>query len=301
MKIGYIGLGKMGQNMVYNLLDHNHEVVAYNRSLEPVKEVEQAGAEGAYSYEELVNTLRNLERKIIWIMVPAGDPVDAVLEDITPLLNEGDIVIDGGNSRFTSSMERHTQLKEKGIHFIDVGVSGGPSGARHGACMMAGGEKEIYDVLAPLLADLCVENGYGYVGEGGAGHFVKMVHNGIEYGMMQAIAEGFDVIRQSDFSSDLEEVAKVYNNGSVIESRLIRWLKDGYKEFGPDLESVSGAAEESGEGRWTVEWAKDKGMSVDVIEDALDARLRSQEQPNYQGKIITLLRHQFGGHSLNGQ
>lgn len=299
LQIGYVGLGKMGLNMTKNALDHGHQVVATDINEEAVRKAEDHGATAAESVEQVVDKL-NSETKIVWMMVPHGEPVDQTVTKLKDLLDEGDIVIDGGNSYHENSQRRSGELAEHNIHFFDIGVSGGPSGARNGACMMAGGPESQWNKIEPLIRDLCVEDGYGYFGATPNGHFVKMVHNGIEYGMMQAIAEGFDVMKKSENQIDLEKTAQVYNNGAVIESSLINWLKEGYGEFGENLGEASGKANESGEGRWTSEEGEKLGVPTDVITDALDARLRSQEQPNYQGQIITLLRHKFGNHSLDG-
>ena len=299
LRIGYIGLGKMGLNMTKNAIDHGHEVVATDIDEDAVEEASEYGAEPAHSIEEVVEKL-GTDQRIIWMMVPHGDPVDQTVDKLKDYLDEGDIVIDGGNSHYEETERRSQELLEEGIHFFDIGVSGGPDGARNGACMMAGGPKSQWNRIEPLVKDLCVEDGYGYFGSTPNGHFVKMVHNGIEYGMMQAIAEGFDVMQKSNKEIDLEKTAKVYNNGAVIESSLIEWLKEGYGEFGEGLDEASGRANESGEGRWTTEAADELDVPTDVITDALDARLRSQENPSYQGQIITLLRHKFGNHSLDG-
>ena len=298
MKLGYIGLGKMGLAMVENLIEHNHEVIATNRSEPAIKKAEAAGAVAAYSLEELVVSLQNEGRKIIWLMVP-WQAVDGVLKELTPLLAEGDLVIDGGNSPYQETIRRAKELTDLGITFMDIGVSGGPGGARNGACMMTGGEKKDFLLLESLIKDLCVENGYGYMGKHGAGHFVKMVHNGIEYGMMQAIGEGFEVMKKApEFEIDLESVVGVYNNGSVIESSLIGWLADGFKKYGTELEEVSGEVSHSGEGLWTVEAAKRNNVPVPIIEGSLRFREDSQGNPSYTGKVVSVQRNMFGGHDV---
>ncbi len=295
-KIGYIGLGKMGKNMALRLLEHNWNVVAYNRSPESIEEIEGAGAVGAYSLKEVVEKLDT--PRLIWLMVPHS-VVDSVLEEIVPLLSSGDVIVDGGNSNYKQSVRRAGELKEKNIEFMDVGVSGGPAGARDGACTMVGGEKEMFDKYEELFKDISAPNAYAYMGRGGAGHFVKMVHNGIEYGMMQAIGEGFEVLKKSDFELSLKEVSRIYNNKSVIESRLTKWLEDGFEEYGEDLESISGKVSASGEGLWTVETAKELGVSVPIIEGALKFREQSQENPSYTGQVVSALRNQFGGHEVS--
>lgn len=297
MKIGYVGLGKMGLNMTERLLEKGHEVVAYNRSQEPVKEIEKLGAVGTESLKELVENLES--PKTIWLMVP-WKAVDDVLEELVPLLNEGDLIIDGGNSPYLETVRRGKELKDKNIDFMDVGVSGGPNGARNGACMMIGGDKESYEKLTDLFKDLCVEGGYGYMGKNGAGHFVKMVHNGIEYGMMQAMGEGFELMKKApEFDVDLTEVARVYNHGSVIESRLVGWLLKAFKESGQGLDDISGEVDHLGEGQWTVEAAKRIGVPVEIIEKSLQFRNDSQGNPSYTGQVVSALRNQFGGHDVS--
>jgi 6-phosphogluconate dehydrogenase len=207
-------------------------------------------------------------------------------------------VIDGGNSPYKESIQRVRALEQRGINFLDAGVSGGPAGARNGACIMVGGRKEIFQKHEKLFQDLSVEKGYDYMGKAGAGHFVKMVHNGIEYGMMQALAEGFAVMKASPFDLDLTGVSELYNHKSVIESRLVGWLKNAYEQHGKDLREISGTVAQSGEGMWTVEAAKEFGVPVPIIKGALDFRLGSQSNPSYTGKIVSALRNQFGGHEV---
>jgi 6-phosphogluconate dehydrogenase len=233
-------------------------------------------------------------------MVP-HQTVDTVLSEIEQYLTPSDTIIEGGNSYYLDTIRRNLSFEKRGIHFIDAGVSGGPMGALHGACIMVGGKKEIVSTYETLFTDLTVRGGYAYVGESGAGHFVKMVHNGIEYGMMQALAEGFDLIRNAGFSQPLPlvTIANLYNHGSVIESRLVNWLSSGLNKYGENLEDVSGSAEASGEGSWTVQTAKEKGVPVVVIEDSVTARTRSLKEPSYQGKLISVLRNQFGGHDIH--
>lgn len=297
MKIGYIGLGKMGYGMVLNLLEHGHQVVAYNRSPEPIKELEKKGAVPAFTIKELTEKLEG--QKIIWLMVP-WQVVDSVIDEVLPFLKEGDILIDGGNSPYVETIRRAKVVTGKGVHFMDIGVSGGPSGARNGACMMVGGEKEDFDFMKGVIKDLCVENGFGYMGKHGAGHFVKMIHNGIEYGMMQAIGEGFEVMKKApEFDVNLLEVTKVYNHGSVIESRLVGWLQSAYEKYGEDLKEISGEISHSGEGLWTVESAKRNNVPVPIIEASLKFREDSNGNPSYTGQVVSALRNQFGGHDVS--
>ncbi len=293
MHIGFIGLGKMGFNMVEHLLELGHQVTAFDLSTETVEAIAEKGATAANSLQHVVGDLP--KPRVVWMMVPAGKAVDAVLDGLLPFLDQGDIVIDGGNSRYTDSVARAERLRAEGVRMLDIGTSGGLDGARHGACMMAGGEREAYDVVEPMLRDLCVENGYGYMGASGAGHFVKMVHNGIEYGMMQAIGEGFDLLKASGFELDNENVARVWSNGSVIRG----WLMDlAGKAFAQDNELgwLGSKVADSGEGRWTVEAAIDLGVAVPIISGSLFRRFRSQSEENFSDKVVAALRHGFGGH-----
>jgi 6-phosphogluconate dehydrogenase len=293
MKLGYIGLGKMGFNMVERLLEKGHAVVAYNRSAEPVRAAAARGAVSAGSVEEVVRMLE--PPRLLWLMVP-HEAVDTVLDQALPHLAQGDTVIDGGNSRYTDSVRRADVLKRSGIHFLDAGVSGGPSGARNGACIMVGGERAVFERYESLFADLSVTKGFGRVGPPGAGHFVKMVHNGIEYGMMQALAEGFAIMKAASFSLDLAAIADLYNHRSVIESRLVGWLKAAYEKHGQELEGISGTVAQSGEGEWTVEAARQLGVPAPIIEGAVRFREESEKRPGYAGKVLSALRNQFGGH-----
>jgi 6-phosphogluconate dehydrogenase len=295
MKLGYIGLGKMGYNMVELLLDKKYEVVAYNKSEEPVRRIAQRGAQPAGSIKEIVSAL--VPPRLVWIMVPYH-AVDAVLKELAPLLAKGDVVIDGGNSPYKESIRRSKELEAGGVDFLDAGVSGGPAGARSGACIMVGGRKEVFLKFEALFRDLSVPGGYGYMGKTGAGHFVKMVHNGIEYGMMQALAEGFAVMKASDFGLELTRITDVYNHKSVIESRLVGWMQSAFVQYGEDLRDISGSAAQSGEGMWTVKAGQELGVPTPVIEAALDFRIQSQALPSYTGKLISAMRNQFGGHQV---
>jgi 6-phosphogluconate dehydrogenase len=295
MELGYIGVGKMGFNMIERLLEKGHRVAAFDRDRDALGEIAKKGAKTADSLQDLVFSLT--APCLIWFMVP-HQAVDAVLNALVPLLAKGDTVVDGGNSHYKESMRRARELEAKGIDFLDAGVSGGPSGARNGACIMVGGRKEVFEGFEGLFRDLSVEGGLGYMGKSGAGHFVKMVHNGIEYGMMQALAEGFTILKAAPIGLDLEKIADLYNHRSVIESRLVGWLKSAYEQYGRELEGVSGSVAQSGEGLWTVEAAKELGIPVPVIRDALDFRLQSRKSPSYTGKVLSALRNQFGGHEV---
>jgi len=296
MKIGYIGLGKMGRGQVLRLAEAGHEVVAWNRSKGVYSEIEKAGIKTAETLEELVGSLS--APRTLWIMVTAS-ALDEILTKLSPLLATGDLIIDGGNSFYKDTLRRHRELREKGILFADVGVSGGPAGARDGACLMIGSEKEVFEKMQPVFKDLSYQgNCFEHVGKVGSGHFVKMVHNGIEYGMMQSIAEGFAILKKSDFELDLKKVAGIYNCRSVIESRLIGWLKDGFEKYGEDLNEVSGVVKHTGEGEWTVEAAKELGVPAPAISEALQFRKDSGKAPSYEGKILSALRNMFGGHGI---
>jgi len=295
MKLGYIGLGKMGYNMVELLLDKKYEVVVYNRSEGPVRKIAQQGAHAAGSYEQLVSAL--VPPRLIWIMV-SYQAVDPVLKELVPLLTKGDTVIDGGNSPYKESIHRSKELEARGIDFLDAGVSGGPAGARNGACIMVGGRKEVFQNFEALFRDLSVPDGFGYMGKSGAGHFVKMVHNGIEYGMMQSLAEGFAVMKASDFELNLAKITDVYNHKSVIQSRLVGWLQSAFVQYGEDLKDISGSVSQSGEGMWTVEAGKELGVPTPVIQGAIEFRTQSQSDPSYTGKLVSAMRNQFGGHDV---
>ena len=295
-EVGVFGLGKMGANVARQLKDKGWRVVVSNRSPQPIAAIGKEGFETAESVEELVSQLTS--PRIIWMMITAGKGIDAFLDELIPHLRRGDIVIDAANSFYEDTVRRAKLLHKKGIRFMDVGFSGGPSGARNGGSLMIGGDKKIFNHLEPLYADLSVPNGYSYFGDAGAGHFVKMVHNGIEYGMMQSIAEGFALMKKSPFRLDLQKIANVYNRGSVIESRLVGWLEDAFGMYGEDLASVSGTVAATGEGEWTIKTAKKWKMQLPAIEDAFKFRVRSKKSPSYMGRILSALRNRFGGHAI---
>jgi len=295
MKTGVVGLGKMGFNMAQHLLECGHELVVFDLSEEPVAALAGSGAVAASSLEELSGKLES--PRLIWLMVPAGVPVDNTIDHLAPLLDRGDILVDGGNSHYKDSEQRAVRLKKQGISFLDAGTSGGLEGARHGACIMVGGDKAAYDVIKPLLNDLCVENGYGYMGKSGSGHFVKMVHNGIEYGMMQAIGEGFNLLDASGYDFDLEEVSRVWAHGSVIRGWLMDLMVQALQKD-PKLGYLKGAIADSGEGRWTVEAALEHEVSIPVIAASLFNRFRSRSDENLSDRVVAALRHEFGGHAF---
>ncbi|MEH7544193.1 phosphogluconate dehydrogenase (NAD(+)-dependent, decarboxylating) [Neobacillus vireti] len=294
MKVGLIGLGKMGFNLGQNLIEHNHEVVAFDVNPSAVEEMKKYGAAGVSSFKELVQSLD--QPRILWIMVPHAH-VDSVIGEILPFLNEGDIVIEAGNSHYKESTERYNELKEIGVHFMDAGTSGGMEGARRGACYMVGGDPEAWKIVEPLFRDTSVQNGYLYAGKAGSGHFLKMVHNGIEYAMMAAIGEGFEVLEKSDFHYDYEKVARVWNNGSVIRSWLMELTENAFSKY-PNLDEIKGIMHSSGEGKWTVETALDLQTATPVIALSLMMRYRSLENDTFTGKVVAALRNQFGGHAV---
>lgn len=294
MKIGLIGLGKMGLNLGQNLMDHHHEVVAFDLNEQAVEEMKTYGAEGASSLKELVESLET--PRVLWLMVPHA-VVDSVISEMKPLLSKGDIVIEAGNSHYKESIRRYNELKEMGVSFMDVGTSGGMEGARNGACYMIGGDSEAWSFVEPIFRDTAVENGYLYAGKAGSGHFLKMVHNGIEYGMMAAIGEGFEVLEKSEFDYDYEKVARVWNNGSVIRSWLMELTENAFSKDAK-LDEIKGIMHSSGEGKWTVETALDLQTATPVIAMSLLMRYRSLENDTFTGKVVAALRNEFGGHAV---
>ncbi|MDP4097396.1 decarboxylating 6-phosphogluconate dehydrogenase [Paenibacillus sp. P96] len=294
MQVGLIGLGKMGLNLGKNLLDHKHELVAFDVNPVAVTEMKEYGAVGVSSIEDLVQSTTS--PRVIWVMVP-HTIVDAVLDQLQPLLSEGDIVIEGGNSHYKESIARYERLKESGIRFMDAGTSGGMEGARNGACYMIGGDPEAWEVVEPIFRDTAVENGYLYAGKAGSGHFLKMVHNGIEYGMMAAIGEGFEVLEKSNFDFDYEQVARVWNHGSVIRSWLMGLTERAFSKDA-NLDEIKGVMHSSGEGKWTIEEALDLQAATPIIALSLLMRYRSLENDTFTGKVVAALRSEFGGHAV---
>jgi len=301
-RFGLVGLGKMGAGLALNAIKNGWEVVGLNRSPEKTNNLMPFGLIPSYSLEEMINKLPR--PRVVWLMLPAGKTVEQTVlggngqKGLLDYLKAGDILIEGGNSFFENTKNLYQKVAAKGVKMLDIGVSGGPGGALNGACMMAGGKAEDFKEIENLVADLCVLKGYQFFEGVGAGHFVKMIHNGIEYGMMQAIGEGFNLMKKSDFGLDLERVTKVYNHGSVIESSLIGWLQDGYKKYGQNLEAISGTVKHSGEGQWTVDVAKKQGENVEIIEKSLDFRKESAKNPSYTGQVVSVLRNMFGGHEV---
>lgn len=295
MNIGMIGLGKMGYNLALNLKDHGHTVYANDVNKEQVDKIAGEGAIGAYTIHELVEKLP--KPRLVWMMVPAGDITEQVVSTLKNELEKGDMVIDGGNSNYKDTIRRAEILKEKGIHFFDVGTSGGVDGARHGACTMIGGDQKIFQSIEQIFKDTSIENGYLYSGPVGSGHYLKMVHNGIEYGMMQAIAEGFDILEKSQFDYDYEAVAKVWNHGSVIRSWLMELTQNAFSKDAK-LDEIKGVMHSSGEGKWTVEESLDLQVAAPVITLSLLMRYRSLEDDTFTGKVVAALRNEFGGHAV---
>lgn len=295
MKIGFIGLGKMGGKMVERLLNDGHQVVVYNLTQKEVNDAVEKGAIPAADLKDLVGKLEGT--KLVWLMVPSGKPVDENLEVLSSLLNKDDIIVDGGNSYWRDSVARGENLKNKGIQYIDCGTSGGVWGLQNGYCLMYGGPKEACDFAEPLFKSLAPENGYIYCGESGAGHMTKMVHNGIEYGMMQAYAEGFEIMKNSPYDVDLEKVAKVWMNGSVVRSWLLELIGNAL-EKDQELSDLQPWVADSGEGRWTVQTAMDFDVPAQVITSSLFARFQSRQENSYGMKLLAAMRNQFGGHEV---
>ncbi len=294
-EIGIVGLGRMGLGIGRRLARKGWTVFGFDLSEEARRKAEEGGVEAFDDLEFMCGSFT--DRKLIWIMVP-HEVVDRVLEDLKPSLLEGDIVIDGGNSYFKDSVRRFEQLSAAGVHFLDVGVSGGVWGEEQGYCMMVGGEEKVFREIENLFKDLAYEgDGYGYVGEAGAGHFVKMVHNGIEYGMMQAIAEGFELMKESDYELDLREVARIYTKGSVIRSWLMDLTYQSFGDFG-DLSDLEPFVQDSGEGRWTLQTAVELGVPLWVIGDALFNRFRSRQSNSFRDRLLSALRYEFGRHEV---
>ncbi len=295
MELGMIGLGKMGYQLSLNLINKNYTVIAHDTNECALQRFTSEGGEAVQTIKELVNRLK--APRTVWVMVPAGDATEAVFRFLLEHLESGDRIIDGGNTHYKDSIKRGEACNVKGIHFFDCGTSGGVDGARSGACTMIGGDQQEFKEIETLFQDLTVKNGYLYTGPVGSGHFLKMVHNGIEYGMMQAIAEGFDILEKSPFAYDYEKVAKVWNNGSVIRSWLMELTENAFGKD-PNLEQMKGIMHSSGEGKWTVETALDYEMAAPVITMALMMRYRSQEDDTFTGKVVAALRNEFGGHAV---
>jgi 6-phosphogluconate dehydrogenase len=296
MKLGMIGLGKMGGNMTERLMRDGHEVVVYDRTPETVQKYVGLGSEGADSPASMVSKLRS--PRVVWIMVPAGKPVDDTIASLLPGMSKGDVIIDGGNSNFHDTMRRGAELSQKGIEFVDSGTSGGIWGLTNGYCLMIGGSDAAFRLCEPIFKTLAPENGYAHMGPTGSGHYVKMIHNGVEYGMLQAYAEGYEILHASkDFKLDLHRIASVWNNGSVVRS-WINELAERAFEKDTNLDALKGFVADSGEGRWTVQEAVDLDVPAPVITLSLLMRLRSRQDDSFSAKVIAALRNEFGGHAV---
>ncbi|MBX3301966.1 MAG: decarboxylating 6-phosphogluconate dehydrogenase [Nitrospira sp.] len=295
MELGFIGLGKMGMNMVIRLRRDQHRLVVYDRSNELIKQAEGHGCVGASSLADLVNKLR--APRAVWIMVPSGAPTEETVQAVAALLKPGDTIIDGGNTRFHDDVRRAAELKKQGLHYVDAGTSGGIWGLTVGYCLMVGGEDSAVQRLAPVFTTLAPENGWAHVGAVGAGHYVKMVHNGIEYSMMQGYAEGFELMSKSEYKLDLAGVADLWMHGSVVRSWLLELAAGALKED-QKLEKLKGYVQDSGEGRWMIADAIEKDVPVPTLTTALFTRFRSRQEESFAEKMLAALRNAFGGHSV---
>ncbi|MBC5827354.1 MAG: decarboxylating 6-phosphogluconate dehydrogenase [Candidatus Eremiobacteraeota bacterium] len=300
MQVGMVGLGKMGANMVQRLLQGKHEVSAYDRDPEAVKKSAADGATGCDSLESLVRSLKH--PRAVWIMVPSGDPTHETIAQLQTLLQEGDVVIDGGNSYWKDGQEQARKLGSAGVSFIDAGVSGGIWGLKEGYCLMVGGDEQMCRRLEPIFLTLAPADGYLRVGPVGAGHFVKMVHNGVEYGMLQAYGEGFEMLAASPFGAglDLQRISHLWNQGSVVRSWLLELAERAFAQD-RNLEGIEGYVDDTGEGRWTVEDAIDFSVPVPALALSLFMRFRSRQTDSFSAKVIAALRNQFGGHAVHGE
>ena len=297
MQIGIVGLGRMGMNMAKRLLYGGHQLVAYNRTADRVKEIEKEGAIGTYSLEELSRKLT--PPRSVWLMLPAGKTTDEHINKLKNLLEKGDIIIEGGNSFYKDDLRHEQELRPLGIHYVDAGVSGGIWGLTIGYCLMVGGDRKIYSILEPLFKTLAPKDGYYFCGGTGAGHFVKMIHNGIEYGMMAAYGEGFELLKTSPYGEDLDlgKIAHLWNQGSVVRSWLLELAENAFKKD-KDLSSLEGYVEDSGEGRWTLQQAIEMALPAPIIACSLFQRFRSRQTASFSDKVLAALRNEFGGHPV---
>ena len=296
-KLGLIGIGKMGYNLAQNIMDKGFELSVYDVVPENMQGLAEKGARITAGIEELAASLE--EPRVVYMMVPSGQPVEDTLTALKKVLKKGDIVIDGGNSHYTETVRRGRELEALGIHYIDCGTSGGKDGALHGVCVMVGGAQAAYAHCRQLFESISVPDGCLYTGPTGSGHYCKMVHNGIEYGMMQAMAEGFEILERSDFDYDMEKVAKVWNHGSVVRSWLMELAQKAFHEQGSDLAELSGRMHSTGEGKWTLDEALSKQIAAPVIALSLMMRYRSLTEDTFSGKVVAALRNQFGGHAMD--
>jgi 6-phosphogluconate dehydrogenase len=300
VELAIVGLGRMGSNMARRLHNAGHRVVAYNRSRDKTEEIMGEGLEGGFEPADVVGMLA--APRIVWLMVPAGDATEHTMEEFAALLSPGDTIVDGGNANFKDSKRRHALLKERGLKFVDAGISGGIWGLVNGYGTMVGGEREAVEPLEPIFRALAPETGgYVHCGPPGSGHYVKMVHNGIEYGLMQAYAEGFEILHASEYPLDLAAVAEAWNHGTVIRSWLLELLGRAFQQSGEDLGDIRGWVEDSGEGRWTVQEAIDLDVPAQVITLSLLTRFRSRQEESYGARVLAALRQQFGGHAVKSE
>ena len=295
MEIGFIGLGKMGMNMVTRLHQDDHRVVVFDRSPDLISNAETVGCVGSSSLKDMVSKLNS--PKIVWIMVPSGSPTEETVRAVSDLLNSGDIIIDGGNSKYKDDLLRAQELKKKGVHYIDVGTSGGIWGLKLGYCMMVGGEEVAVKQLEPIFNTLAPKDGWAHMGGHGSGHYVKMIHNGIEYSMMQGYAEGFELMSKSDYDLDLAKISDLWMHGSVIRSWLLELAVDVFTQD-PKLKNLKGYVQDSGEGRWTLLDALEKNVPVPTLTASLFTRFRSRQEESFAEKLLAGLRNAFGGHSV---
>jgi 6-phosphogluconate dehydrogenase len=295
MKLGMIGLGRMGGNMTERLVAGGHQVVAHARTAESVAEAQRKGATGAHSLEEVVRKLD--APRVVWLMIQVGKPVEETIQTLRPMLSGGDVIVDGGNSRFSDSARRARDLSEAGLGFLDAGTSGGIWGLKEGYCLMVGGEEKFFRVVEPAFATLAPKKGYAHVGPSGAGHYVKMIHNAIEYAMLQAYGEGFEMLNVSGFDLDLSRVAELWTHGAVVRSWLLDLLVLALKED-PKLASIKGYVEDSGMGRWTLQEAIERAVPAPALADSLFARFASRQPESFSAKVIAALRNQFGSHAV---
>ncbi|PYM84457.1 MAG: decarboxylating 6-phosphogluconate dehydrogenase [Candidatus Rokuibacteriota bacterium] len=295
MELGFIGLGRMGMNMVRRLQRDKHRVITYDRSPDVVKASVQEGAAGTTSLRDLVGKLT--PPRAVWVMVPAGEPTEGTIRELSGLLQPDDVIVDGGNSHYKDDARRAAELRAKAIHYLDAGTSGGIWGLQIGYCLMIGGDEVIFKRLEPIFKTLAPEDGYAYMGSAGAGHYVKMIHNGIEYGMMQAYAEGFELLSKSDFKLNLPMIAELWMHGSVVRSWLLELAASALKDD-PRLDKIKGYVEDSGEGRWTVVDAIEKDVPALVLTSSLYTRFRSRQEESFADKMLAGLRNAFGGHAV---
>ncbi|HET7814690.1 MAG TPA: decarboxylating 6-phosphogluconate dehydrogenase [Candidatus Baltobacteraceae bacterium] len=296
MQLGMVGLGRMGANMTTRLQQGGHIVVAYDRSSDAVAKAQQDGAVGASSLQDLVQKLEG-KPKVVWIMVPSGKPTDDTIDELSGLLSQGDVIVDGGNTNWKEGLAAYDRCKAKGVSLVDAGTSGGVWGLTEGYCLMVGGDDDAVKACEPAFLTLAPKDGYAHVGPPGAGHFSKMVHNGIEYGLMQAYGEGFEILRQSQFKYDLHQLSSIWRYGSVIRSWLLDLAVRAFEQD-PDLSKIRGWVDDTGEGRWTVQAAIDESVPAPVITFALMSRFSSRQEESYSAKVVAALRNQFGGHAV---